>query len=141
MTTLTQGRRTIAGRPRQEAERVTVLEHKALQVEIGMFKEMPKQHLERPDGGPLYMAWNDALDAATLARLAMQKLGNMVRKKGKITESALPNKLITAKGEPCEPTPEGWNLASACVAIVRRRAQVDCDPDNRTRAPVSPTGG
>ena len=119
---------------------MTGLEEQARSVEVGMFKEMPKQYLERPDGGPLCMAWNDAVDAATLARLAMQKLGDMVRKKGKITEPALPNKLITAKGEPCEPTPEGWNLASACVAIVRRRAQVDCDPDNRTRATVSPTG-
>ncbi len=105
-----------------------------------MFKEMPKQYLERPDGGPLCVAWNDAVDAATLARLAMQKLVDMVRKKGKFTEPALPNNLITAKGEPYEPVPDGWNLASACVAIVRRRAQVDIDPDNRTGAAVEPQG-
>ncbi len=115
---------------------MTVLEEQARSVEAGMFKEMPKQYLERPDGGPLCIAWNDAVDAATLARLAMQKLGDMLRRQAQITKSGPCEQLITAKVEPCEPTPEGWNLASACVAIVRRRAQVDCDPDGRTR-PIS----
>ena len=119
---------------------MTGLEEQARSVEAGMFKEMPKQYRERLDGGPLCMAWNDAVDAATLARLAMQKLGDMLRRKANITEPASPNKLITAKGQPCEPTPEGWNLASACVGIVRRKAQVDIDPDNRTGKTVEPEG-
>ncbi len=114
------------------------LEEQARSVEVGMFKEMPKQYLERPDGGPLCMAWNDAVDAATLARLAMQKLGDMLRRQAQITKPGPCEQLITAKGEPCEPVPEGWNLASACVAIVRRRAQVDCDPDGRTRTSACP---
>jgi len=132
-------RRTIAGRPRQEAERVTGLEEQARSVEVGMFEEMPKQYRERPDGGPLCQAWNDAVDAATLARLALQKLGDMLRRKANITEPGPCEQLITAKGEPCEPVPEGWNLASACVAIVRRRAQLDIDPDGRT-GPISCPG-
>ncbi len=98
-----------------------------------MFSEIPKQYSDRPDGGPLCQAWNDALDAATLAHLALQKLGDMLRKKAQITEPGPCEQLVTAKGEPSEPTPEGWNLASACVAIVRQRAAVDCDPDGRTR--------
>ena len=124
----------IAGRPRQVAERVTGLEAQARSVEVGMIKELPKKYLERPDGGPLCMAWNDALDAAALARLAMQKLGDMLRRKANIAEPGPCEQFLTAKGAPYEPTPEGWNLASACVAIVRRRAAVDCDPDGRTRA-------
>ena len=110
------------------------LEEQARSVEVGMFKEMPKQYRDRPDGGPLCMAWNDAVDAATLAHLAMQKLGDLLSRKANITEPGPCEQLITAKGEPYEPTPEGWNLASACVAIVRRRAQVDIDPDGRTRS-------
>ncbi len=105
------------------------MQEQARSVEVGMFEEMPKRYLERPDGGPLCMAWNDAVDAATLAHLALQKLGDMLRKKAQITERG-----------PCEPAPPGWNLASACVGIVRRRAQVDCDPDNRTGAAVEPQG-
>ena len=116
------------------------MEVEALSVEIGMFKEMPKQYLERPDGGPLCAAWNDAVDAATLAHLATQKLGDLLRKKANITEPGPYEELIVAEGRPYEPTPEGWNLASACVEIVRRRAQVDCDPDNRTGATVEPQG-
>ena len=119
---------------------MTVLEHKASQVEIGMFSQMPTQYRDRPDGGPLCTAWNDAADAATLARLAMQKLGDMLRRKANIPEPGPCEQLITAKGEPCEPTPEGWNLASACVAIVRRRAQLDIDPDGRTGAGFEPRG-
>ena len=104
-----------------------------------MFEEMPKQYREHPDGGPLGTAWNDAADAATLARLAMHKLGDMLRRKANVTEPSPCEQLITGKGQPCEPTPEGWNLASACVAIVRRRAQVDIDPDGRT-GPISCPG-
>ncbi len=137
---LTQGRRTIAGRPRQEAERVTGLEEQARSVEVGMFSEIPKQYGDRPDGGPLCMAWNDALDAATLAHLALQKLGDMLRRKANIAEPGPCEQPITAEGAPCEPAPEGWNLASACVEVVRRRAQVDIDPDNRTGAAVEPQG-
>ena len=103
-----------------------------------MFEEIPKQYRDRPDGGPLCQAWNDALDAATLAHLALQKLGDMLRRQAQITKPGLCEQLSTAKGESYEPTPEGWNLASACVAIVRRRAQVDCDPDGRTRAISGP---
>ena len=113
---------------------MTGLEEQARSVEVGMFEEMPKQYRERPDGGPLGTAWNDAADAATLARLAMQKLGGLLRKKAQITEPGPCEQHITAKGAPSEPTPEGWNLASACVAIVRRRAQLDIDPDGRTGA-------
>ncbi len=119
---------------------MTVLEEQVRSVEVGMFEEMPKQYRERPDGGPLCMAWNDAVDAAALARLAMQKLGDVLRKKANIAEPGQCEQFITAKGEPCEPVPDGWNLASACVAIVRRRAQVDIDPDNRTGAAVEPQG-
>ena len=137
---LTQGRRKIAGRPRQEAERVTGLEEQARSVEIGMFKEMTKRYRERPADGPLCTAWNDAVDAATLTRLAMQKLGDMLRRKAQIADPGPCGQLLTAKGEPCEPTPEGWNLASACVELVRRRAQVNCDPDGRTGATVEPQG-
>ena len=86
------------------------------------------------------MAWNDAVDAATLAHLALQKLGDMLRKKAQIAEPGPCEQLITAKGEPSEPAPEGWNLASACVELVRRRAQVDIDPDGRTHATVEPQG-
>jgi hypothetical protein len=106
---------------------VTGLEEQARSIEVGMFKEMPERCRERPDGGPLSMAWNDALDAATLAHLALQKLGDMLRRKANIAEPG-----------PCEPAPPGWNLASACVGIVRRRAQVNIDPDNRTGAAVEP---
>ncbi len=119
---------------------MTGLEEQARSVEVGMFKEMPKQYLERPDGGPLCMAWNDAVDAATLARLAMQKLGDMLRKGAGITRPGPYEEIIIAQGQPCEPTPEGWNLASACVGIVRRKAQVDIDPDNRTGKTVEPEG-
>ena len=108
---------------------MTGLEEQARSVEVGTFKEMPKQYRDRPDGSPLCQAWNDAVDAATLARLALQKLGDMLRRKANIAEPG-----------PYEPAPEGWNLASACVGIVRRRAQVDCDPDNRTGATVEPQG-
>ena len=137
---LTQGRRTIAGRPRHEAKRVTGLEEQARSVEVGMFKEMPKRYLERPDGGPLCQAWNDALDAAALARLAMQKLGAMLRKSAQITEPGPHEELILTEGQPYESTPEGWNLASACVELVRRRARVDCDPGGRTGADLEPPG-
>jgi len=119
---------------------VTGLEEQARSVEVGMFEEMPKQYLERPNGGPLCVAWNDALDAAALARLAMQKLGDMLRKKAQINGPGPSDQLITAKGQPCEPTPDGWNLASACVELVRRRAQVDCDPNGRTGADPEPPG-
>ncbi len=86
------------------------------------------------------MAWNDAADAATLAHLSLQKLGDMLRKKAKITAPGPYEGILVAEGEPYDSTPEGWNLASACVEIVRRRAQVDCDPDNRTGATVEPQG-
>ncbi len=119
---------------------MTGLEEQARSVEVGTFQEMPKRYRKRPDGGPLCVAWNDAVDAATLAHLALQKLGDMLRKKAQINGPGPCDQLITAKGEPYEPAPEGWNLASACVAIVRRRAQVDCDPDNRTGATVEPQG-
>ncbi len=119
---------------------MTGLEEQARFVEVGMFKEMPQRYRDRPDGGPLCLAWNDALDAAALARLAMQKLGDMLRRKANIAEPGPCEQFITAEGQPYEPPPEGWNLASACVAIVRRRAQVDCDPDNRTGATVESQG-
>ncbi|MCH8858018.1 MAG: hypothetical protein IID54_00400 [Proteobacteria bacterium] len=119
---------------------MTGLEEQARSVEVGMFSGMPQRYRDRPDGGPLCMAWNDAVDAATLARLAMQKLGDMLRKGAGITRPGPYEEIIIAQGQPCEPTPEGWNLASACVGIVRRKAQVDIDPDNRTGKTVEPQG-
>ena len=105
-----------------------------------MFKEMPKRYRECPAGGPLCMAWNDAVDAATLAHLATQRLGAMLRKEAQITEPGPYEELILTEGQPYEPTPDGWNLASACVGIVRRRAELDIDPDGRTQADPEPPG-
>ena len=123
-----------------EAKEVTVLESKSLQVEIGMFTHMPKQYREHPDNSPLCLAWLDAVDASRLLHVAMQKLGDKLRRKANIAEPGPSDQLITAKGEPCEAAPEGWNLASACVELVRRRARVDIDPDGRTGATVEPQG-
>ena len=120
--------------------RVTGLEAEALSVEIGMFVEMAKQCQSRPDNDPLCVAFIDARDAATLAHTAMQKLGDMLRKAANITRPGPYEELIVAKGGVYEPTPDGWNLASACVELVRRRAQVDCDPNGRTGAAPEPPG-
>ncbi len=118
----------------------TRLEAEALAVEIGIYAEMSKQCRELPESDPLCTAYQDARDAATLAHTAIQKLGDMLRKIAKITRPSLWEELVVAKGGTCEPTPDGWNLASACVELVRRRAQVDCDPDGRTGAAPQPPG-
>ncbi|MCZ6653484.1 MAG: hypothetical protein O7D91_10720 [Planctomycetota bacterium] len=126
----------MAGRPRKKAEAVTALEDEALSLEMGMFSEMPEQYLERPDTDRLCTTWNDAMDAVALASTAMEKLGNMLRKKAKISEPGPYEKILVDGGDAHEPVPADWSLVSACVGVVRRRAQVDCDPDGRTDAGV-----
>ncbi|MCH8881019.1 MAG: hypothetical protein IID34_14215 [Planctomycetes bacterium] len=126
----------MAGRPRKKAEAVTALEEEALSLEMGLFSEMPKQYLERPDTDRLCTTWNDTMDAAMLFSTAIEKLGNMLRKKAKITEPGPYEKILVDGGDAHEPVPADWNLVSACVGVVRRRAQVDCDPDGRTGAGV-----
>ena len=131
----------MAGRREKiKAKFVTVLEHKALSVEIGMFSQMPQRYRECPDNSPLCLAWLDAADASRLLHVAMQKLGDMLRKSAQITEPGPYEESILTKGEPYHPTPDGWNLASACVELVRRRARVDIDPDGRTGAAPEPPG-
>ena len=124
----------MAGRPRKKAEAVTGLEGEALSLEMGMFSEMPEQYREKPNSDRLSTAWNDAMDAVALTSTAMEKLGNMLRKKAKITEPGPYEKILADGGDAHEPVPADWNLVSACVGVVRRRAQVDCDPDGRTDA-------
>ena len=126
----------MAGRPRKKAEAVTALEGEALSLEMGMFSEMPEQYREKPNSDRLCTAWNDAMDAVALTSTAMEKLGNMLRKKAKITEPGPWEKCLAEDEETYEPVPQDWNLVSACVGVVRRRAQVDCDPDGRTGAGV-----
>ena len=111
----------MAGRPRKKAEAVTGLESEALSVEMGMFSEMPKQYRERSDYEPLCEAWNDAMDAVVLASVAMQKLGEMRRKKAKITEPGPYEKIFLADGDAYEPVPADWSLAQSCFARVRER--------------------
>ena len=124
----------MAGRPRKKSEKVTALEEEALSLEMGLFSEMPEQYREKPNSDRLCTAWNDALDAVMLASTAMEKLGNMLRKKAKITEPGPYEKILADDDH--EPVSADWSLVSACVGIVRRRAQVDCDPDDRTGAGV-----
>ena len=126
----------MAGRPRKKAEAVTGLEEEALSLEMGLFLEMPEQYREKPNSDRLCTAWNDAMDAVALASTAMEKLGNMLRKKAKISEPGPYEQMCVDGGDAHEPVPADWNLVSACVGVVRRRAQVDCDPDGRTGAVV-----
>ena len=126
----------MAGRPIKKSEKVTALEEEALSLEMGLFSEMPEQYREKPNSDRLCTTWNDALDAVMLASTAMEKLGNMLRKKAKITEPGPYEKILVDGGDAHKPVPADWNLVSACVGIVRRRAQVDCDPDGRTGAGV-----
>ncbi len=117
----------MAGRPKKKAEAVTGLEDEALALSMGVFLEMPKKYRERPDYDPLCQAWNDALDATGLASTAMQKLGEMLRAKAKITEPGPYEKILAEDGETCEPVPADWKLLSACAERVRRRAQLQRD--------------
>ena len=117
------------GRPRKKAEAVAGLEDEALCLEMGVFSEMPRQYLERPDSDPLCQAWNAAMDGAGIACVAMQKLGDMLRKKAKITEPGPWERILAEDGKTHKPVPANWNLLSACSAAVRRRAQQACDRD------------
>ena len=127
----------MAGRPRKKAEAVTALEDEALSLEMGMFSEMPEQYLERPDYDPLCEAWNDAMDGATLFSIAMQRLGNMLRKKAKITEPGPYEKILLEDGETYKPVGANWSLAKSCLAALRKRRKAQGRyPDGRTGAGV-----
>ncbi len=114
----------MAGRPKKMAERVTALEEQALCVELDMFLEIPRMYFEQPNDAPLCVAWNEAIEAVCLAHLAMEKLGEMLRKKAKITEPGPYEKLMLADGDTHKPITEGWNLLSACIGATRSRLQL-----------------
>ena len=133
----------MAGRPRKKAEAVTGLEDQALAVSMDVFAEIPKQYLERPNNDPLCQAWNDALDATGLASTAMQKLGEMLRKKAKITEPGPWERILAEDGETDKPVGANWNFLSACAGSVRCRAQRahDLDPAGTERLLAAHVGG
>ena len=116
---------------------MTGLEEQARSVEVGMFEEMPKQYLERPDYDPLCEAWNDAIDAVGLASVAMGKLGDMLRKKAKISEPGPWEKILLEDGETYKPVGVNWSLAKSCFAALRKRRKAQGRyPDGRTGAGV-----
>ena len=131
------------GRPIKKAEAVAGLEDEALCLEMGVFSEMPRQYLDRPDSGPLCQAWNDAMDGVGIASVAMKKLGDMLRKKAKITEPGPWERILAEDGKTHKPVPANWNLLSACSAAVRRRAQLayDLDPAEGDRLIKAQVGG
>lgn len=114
----------MAGRPKKMAERVTAIEDQALCVNMGLFCEIPQMYLEQPTDDPLCVAWNEAKDAVMLANIAMEKLGDMLRKKAKITEPGPYEKLMLADGDTHKPITEGWSLLSACIGVTRSRLQL-----------------
>ena len=122
----------MAGRPRKKAEAVTCLEDKALYLDLSMFSEIPRQYLERPDYDPLCEAWNDAMDGATLTSIAMQRLGNMLRKKAKITEPGPYEKILLEDGETYKPVGANWSLAKSCFAALRKRRKAQGRYPDRT---------
>ena len=138
------------GRPQKKSEAVTALEDKALALAMNLFCEIPQQYLERPDSDPLCQAWNDAMDATGIAGVAMKKLGDMLRKKAKITEPGPGERIFLEDGEIYKPVGANWSFLSACVRVVRNRArrQRDLNPTETERpleAPrdglISPTNG
>ena len=141
--TLTEGRAHMAGRPRKKAEKVTGLEDEALGLSMGVFLEMPKKYLERPDYDPICQAWNDAMDATGIASTAMQKLGDMLRKKAKIDEPGPWEKILLEDGKTYKPVGANWNFLSACAGVVRSRAQLQCgqNPTETERPLEAPVGG
>ena len=138
------------GRPQKKSEAVTALEDQALALSMNLFCEIPQQYLERPDSDPLCQAWNDAVDATGIASTAMEKLGHMLRKKAKITEPGPLERIQAEGGKPYKPLGVNWRFLSACIGVVRNRAQRqrDLNPAETERlleAPrdglISPTNG
>ena len=102
-----------------------------------MFEEMPKQYLERPDYDPLCEAWTDAIDAVGLASVAMGKLGDMLRKKAKITEPGPWERILAEDGETYKPVGANWSFAKSCFAALRKRRKAQGRyPEGRTGAGV-----
>ncbi len=137
----------MAGRPRKKAEAVTALEDKAVALDMNLFCEIPEQYLERPDYDPLCEAWNDAIDAVGLASVAMRRLGDMLRKKAKITEPGPYEKILLEDGETYKPVGANWSLAKSCFAALRKRRKAQGRyPDGRAGdgvyvAPEAHAGG
>lgn len=114
----------MAGRPKKMAERVTAIEEQALCVNMGLFCEIPQMYLEQPTDDPLCVAWNEAQDAVMLANFAMEKLGEMLRKRAKITEPGPYEKIRLAEGKTHKPITEDWHLLHACIGATRSRLQL-----------------
>ena len=110
----------MAGRPVKMAEKVTALEEKAFCLSAEVFCEIPRQYLDRPTADPICIAWNDAADATMLTDIAMNKLGNMLRKKAKITEPGPYEKILLADGDTYTPPREEWRLVNACTGVPPR---------------------
>ena len=133
----------MAGRPIKKSEAVTALEDKTLALSMNLFCEIPKQYLERPDYDPLCRTWNEAVDAVGIAEVAMRKLGEMLRKKAKITEPGTWERILAEDGETYEPVGANWNFLSACAGTVRSRAQLqrDLNPAETERLLEAHVGG
>ncbi len=100
-----------------------------MNLSMGVFLEMPKQYRERPTHDLLCHAWNDALDVTTLASIAMDKLGGLLRTRAGIKEPG-PQEALRQEGDaPYKPISSEWNLLSACMGKVRDRAQLIYDRD------------
>jgi len=100
-----------------------------MNLSMGVFLEMPKQYRERPTHDLLCHAWNDSLDATTLATMAMDKLGGLLRARAGITEPG-PQEALRQEGDaPYKPISPEWNLMSACIEKVKCRAQLAYDLD------------
>ena len=136
----------MAGRPKKMAERVTALEEHALCVELDMFLEIPRMYFEQPNDTPLCVAWNEAIEAVCLAHLAMEKLGEMLRKKAKITEPGPYEKMMLKGGDTYKPVTEDWSFSRACIGAAKSRQQhqaeaQDTQPVGACNAVISPTDG
>ncbi len=76
----------MAGRPKSKAAEVTKLEERALTLELATACEIPEQYFRGPTEDPLGRLWRDAMHAAMLASVFLEKLGNALRERAGIDE-------------------------------------------------------
>lgn len=78
---------------------VTALEERSVALQDDVFRLTPRQYIERDDGGPdplgLGEAWTNAWTFATQASLALEHLGNILRKKAGIEDWELGEHIYT----------------------------------------------
>ena len=92
------------GRPRTMAKKVAEFEEQAICLSADVFLTIPDHCREYPDpDDPLNRAWNDAVEATVQASIELERLGDLLRVKARITEPGPTARLFTDEPVSSEP--------------------------------------